>query len=242
MLRVFTFSPNFGLPTAGPFALKLLAWLNLAGIPYEQVVVDNPRKAPKGKSPWIELDGEAIGDSEIIIELLGARYGFDIDDHLSVGEKADALAWRRMFEEHFHQVLEWELFLHPAGLEFMKADIKRQMPPLIGSAAVRMIRRHFRKQLFARGVSRHDPERIAAVARADLDALAQRLGSTGGPLLFGQKPSSADLAVFGLVAPVVFWPMKTPSAEYAKSLPAVTGYIARMRELSGMADEQAPAS
>jgi len=32
-LRVFTFSPHWGLPFAGPFAIKLLAWLELAGIP-----------------------------------------------------------------------------------------------------------------------------------------------------------------------------------------------------------------
>jgi hypothetical protein len=28
-LRVFTFSPDRGLPSAGPFAIKLLAWLEL---------------------------------------------------------------------------------------------------------------------------------------------------------------------------------------------------------------------
>jgi len=78
-LRVFTFAPDWGLPTVGPFALKLLAWLELAGIPYEQVVEGNPRKGPKGKNPWIELDGERIGDSEIIIDLLKARHGVNLD-------------------------------------------------------------------------------------------------------------------------------------------------------------------
>ena len=29
-LKVFTFSPAWGLPTSGPFALKLLKWLDLA--------------------------------------------------------------------------------------------------------------------------------------------------------------------------------------------------------------------
>ena len=48
-------SPDWGLPTVGPFALKLLAWLELAGISYERVVEANPRKGPKGKNPWIEM-------------------------------------------------------------------------------------------------------------------------------------------------------------------------------------------
>ena len=55
-LRVFTFSPDWGLPTNGPFALKLLAWLRLADLPYEQVVENNSGKGPKGKSPWAEVD------------------------------------------------------------------------------------------------------------------------------------------------------------------------------------------
>ncbi len=50
-LRVFTFSPHWGLPSGGPSALKLMAWLKLAGIPYEQAIKDDPRKGPKGKNP-----------------------------------------------------------------------------------------------------------------------------------------------------------------------------------------------
>ncbi len=82
-LRVFTFTPDWGLPTVGPFALKLVAWLELARIPYEQVIEGNPRKGPKGKNPWIELNGERIGDSEIIIDLLTRRHGIDLDQGLT---------------------------------------------------------------------------------------------------------------------------------------------------------------
>ena len=121
-LRVFTFAPDWGLPSVGPFALKLLAWLKLAGIPYEQVIEGNPRKGPKGKNPWIELDGERIGDSEVIIDELKRRHGIDLDEALTPEQIALGHAWRRTFEEHFHQVLEWELFFHPAvgGLDASK--------------------------------------------------------------------------------------------------------------------------
>lgn len=92
-LRVFTFAPEWGLPTVGPFALKLLAWLELAGIPYEQVVEGNPRKGPNGKNPWIELDGERIGDSEIIIDLLKARHGVNLDEGLTPQQLALGHSW-----------------------------------------------------------------------------------------------------------------------------------------------------
>ena len=112
-LRVFTFAPAWGLPTTGPFALKLLAWLELASIPYEQVVENNPRKGPHGKNPWIELEGKRIGDSEVIIDLLKRRHGTDLEEGLTPEQMAIGHAWRRTFEEHFHQVLEWELFVAP---------------------------------------------------------------------------------------------------------------------------------
>jgi glutathione S-transferase len=226
-LRVFTFSPDWGLPSVGPFAIKLLAWLELAGIPYEQVVEDNPRKGPKGKNPWIELEGEPIGDSELIIELLENRFGIDLNAELSSEQKAVGLAWRRTFEEHFHQVLEWELFEHPAGATYLRRSLGSKMPPIVGPALFAALRAQFRKQLYARGIGRHTAEIIAAKGRADVDALASFLGER--LFLLAERPSTADTAVFGLLAPMVYWPMQTPVATHVKTLKTVVDYCDRMR-------------
>lgn len=226
-LRVFTFSPNWGLPSVGPFAIKLLAWLELAGITYEQVIEDNPRKGPKGKNPWIELDGELIGDSEIIIALLSRRFGIDLDAGLSDEQKAIGLAWRRTFEEHFHQVLEWELFEHPAGAAYMRTFICSSLPPVVGPLVFSRLQSHLRKQLHARGLGRFTPEVIEEKGRADLDALAAFLGDR--PFLLGERPATPDTAVFGLLSPLVFWPMETPVASHAKSLRNIVDYCDRMR-------------
>jgi glutathione S-transferase len=228
-LRVFTFSPDWGLPSAGPFAVKLLAWLELAGIPYEQVIEDNPHKGPKKKNPWIEIDGERIGDSEMIIELLSQRHKIDVDDGLSPEQRAVGHAWRRTFEEHFHQVLEWELFVHPAGQAYMRAAMTSKMPPVVGPAVFAMLKSHFRKQLHARGIARHSPDVIAAKGCADVDALAAFLGDR--PFLLRDRPSSADAAVFGQLAPMVYWPMATPVASHARSVTRIADYCERMRKL-----------
>src|SRR3954452_8283773 len=173
-LRVFTFPPDWGLPTVGPFALKLLAWLELAGVPYEQVLEPNPRKGPKRKNPWIELDGERIGDSELIIEFLRLiieflreRYRVDLDEGLTPKQLAVGHAWRRTFEEHFHQVLEWELFFHPAGAAWLRTSLTSQIPAVLARPAFFLMQRQFGKQLYARGIARHDPKVIAAKGRAD---------------------------------------------------------------------------
>lgn len=238
-LRVFTFRPDWGLPSAGPFAIKLLAWLELAGIPYQQVAEDNPRKGPKGKSPWIELDGERIADSEVIIDLLGRRHGVDLDAGLSPEQRAQGHAWRRTFEEHFHQVLEWELFLRPEGAAYMRALLASTVPPVVAPLVFSMLRRHFGRQLYARGIARHAPEVVAAKGRADVDALAAFLSDR--PFLVADRPTMVDTAVFGQLAPMVYWPMATPVASYARSVPAIAAYCDRMRERCfGRADVGAP--
>ena len=85
-----------------------------------------------------------------------------------------------------------------------------------------------RKQLYARGIARHDPEVITRKGRADLDALSAFLRNK--PFLLTDGPTSADTAVFGLLAPTVYWSMETPVAMYARSLPNLKSYCDRMRE------------
>ncbi len=227
-IRVYTFSALWpGLPAGGPFDLKLLAWLELAGIPYEQTFQDDTRKGPKRKNPWIELDGEPIGDSEIIIDILARRFDVDLDQGLAAEEKALGHAWRRAFEEHFHQVLEWELLVHPAGAGFMRAGAEKAMPPVVGSLVFMMMQRQMRHQLYARGIARHTPEVIERKGRADIDALSAFLGDR--PFLLTDRPVTADTAVFGLLAPMVYWPMATPVAQYARTVANIKAYCERMK-------------
>ena len=91
-----------------------------------------------------------------------------------------------------------------------------------------MMRSQFGKQLYARGIARHPPDVVAKKGRADLDALKVFLANKRFLLI--ERPTSVDTAVFGLVAPMVYWPMETPVATHARSLPRVKGYCDRMRE------------
>jgi glutathione S-transferase len=225
-LSVFTFSPDWGLPTSGPFALKLVKWLDLAGIAYRQRYEDRAGKGPKGKNPWVELDGELIADTEVIIGRLAERSGFDIDGRLTADQRALSHAVRRMLEEHLHMVLEWELFVHPQGAAEVRRMAARQLPAVAVGPVAAMVCRHFRRQLHARGIARHSPEIIAAKGKADVDAFEVLLGD--GPFLFGPQPVMADVSAYGLLGPMAAWPMRTPVADYIKSRPALQSYLDRM--------------
>lgn len=228
-LVVFTFSPAFGLPTSGPFALKLLKWLDIAGIPYRQKIEDNPAKGPNRKNPWIELDGRPLADTEIIIEMLGARFGVDVDAGLAAGRRAQLHAARRMLEEHFHMIFEWEMFLHPNGAPFAHELAATIVPRPLAGPMARLFIRQMGKQLYARGIARHDADVIFRKGRADVDAVEAMLGAD--PYLGGDRVSMADVSAYGLLQPMARWPMRTPVADYIKSRPILIAYLDRLEAL-----------
>jgi glutathione S-transferase len=193
------------------------------------VVEQFSQKGPKGKNPWIDLDGQLIADTEIIIDLLARRIGFDIDAGLTPEQRGRSHAVRRMIEEHFHMVLEWELFVHPAGIAGGARQMAREsVPAPVAGIATAYITRHFGRQLHARGIARHAPDIIANKARADLDALEVLLGN--GPYLAGDRLCMADISIYGLLMPMARWPMKTPAADSIKSRPRLLAYLNRVHE------------
>lgn len=131
-----------------------------------------------------------------------------------------------MLEEHFHMVLEWELFVHPAGAAEISAQIARVAPPVLSTVAAGMMCRHFKKQLHARGIARHSEDVIFAKGVADMQAVEALLDER--PFLGGGRPAMADVAAYGLIAPMARWPMPTPVADYIKNRPALLAYIGRM--------------
>ena len=62
MVTLYTFGPGFGLPDPSPFVMKAEILLKMAGLPF-RTDTTGFRKAPKGKLPYIEDDGERIADS-----------------------------------------------------------------------------------------------------------------------------------------------------------------------------------
>jgi len=57
---------------------------------------------PKGKMPWISLNGEEHGDSTLCIELLSERYNQHLSSHLTTEERAVARAFQLLAEEHLY--------------------------------------------------------------------------------------------------------------------------------------------
>lgn len=55
---------------------------------------------PKGKMPWMTLNGEHIADSQICLEYLARKFNKNFSSHLTPEEQAVSRAMQIMAEEH----------------------------------------------------------------------------------------------------------------------------------------------
>jgi len=226
-LVLVTLGSAWGLPfqSGAPFSVKLEAWLRLVGIPYTGRVENNPGKGPKGKSPWIETREGVRGDSELIIDWLRRTRGVDPDAALDAGQRAVGLAWRRLFEEHFHQIWENVTFLTPAGDEAAR-EWYAQLPALARPLIRQLMRRSLKRQVYARGVGRHAHADILQMGHDDVDAAAAFLGDRSYWL--GDAPTTTDCTAFAFLALTVWTPPISPVHERARAHDNLVAYCERM--------------
>ncbi len=227
-IAVYTFGSAWGMPvpTASPFGLKLITWLLMHDLPHDVRVENNPGKGPKGKCPWAVIDGETIGDSYLVVERLKAARGL-ADDALSPRQLAIAETTRLMLEEHFHQVWEHELFIYDGGWK-RAYEFFDQLPPGLRVLVRNVARMQLRKQLYARGVGRHEHAEIVRMGVLDLDLIEELIGD--GPFFFGDVPTDIDATVFGFLALVHWTPSESPVWAHFHSRPRLGAYCDRMLE------------
>jgi glutathione S-transferase len=225
-LRLFTFDAAWGLPTCGPFGLKLEVCLRMLGVSYERVHEGDNRKGPKRKSPWIEDGDLRLGDTELILEYVRNKHGKALDGELSPVDRARGQALRGMLEERYHQVFEYELIVRDEGFVHLRDLFKTKIPAPILSIVAPHLRRGMKKHLFERGIARHTPDEVTAMGRADIDALATWLGDR--EWFIADHPTKTDASAFGLLATTIRSPLPTPVCEYARTKSNLVAFVDRV--------------
>ncbi|XP_050740041.1 failed axon connections homolog, partial [Eriocheir sinensis] len=186
-------------PSLSPFVMKLETYLRLASIPY-LVDFEEPL-GPKGKCPWITLNGEEMGDSHLIMAHLGTRYVLDFSGHLSEKERAEAHGLRVMMDEHFFWVnVLWRWVYDRRRAVCSLTHWGTWLPfPWVYRPLVARLLRH---QAVMQGVGRHTWPQVFQLGWEDLRALSAYLGDK--KFLTGDKPTEADCGVFGMLSQVVW--------------------------------------
>lgn len=214
-------------PSLSPFALKLETYLRMADIPYE-VDYTEPM-GPKGKLPWITLNGESIGDSQLIIEKLGRKFGKDFSAHLTPKEVGVAQAMRIMTEEHFLWCLEIWMFEVDGGASFPKVMNFPASAALFFGIMMLYYKRTIKNVTYTVGVGRHSKTEVEEMGKKDIAALATWLGNK--PFFMGDEPTEVDCTIFGFLAQLVW---NFPQSPYGKMVQRdysnLINYCQRMKE------------
>lgn len=218
---------GWGLPSVGPFSLKLEAYLRIAGIPYEAVVDATPFKGPKGKLPWIEHEGKKIGDSGFIIEYLEQRFGCDPDAGLSADERAIALSMRRLIEENLYWTLVYDRWMVEENWPMTRNTVLGEIPALVRQVIAPIARRGVRRQLEAQGLGKHSREEIHAIGIRDIAAIADFLANK--QYLMGETATEIDAVAYGMLANIMQVPVMSPIKDDALRRKNLVDYIARIQ-------------
>lgn len=197
MITLYTFGPAFGLPDPSAFVTKAETLLRIAGLPY-RADTGGFTKAPKGKLPYIDDDGETVADSTFIRWHIERKYGFDFDRGLDREQRAVALAFEKMAEEQLYWALVDLRWMDDANFAHGPAHFFDGAPAPLRPLIRLMVRRQVRRTLHGQGTGRHSRQENATLAGRSIEAIADYLG--GKPYFMGEQPCGADATMFAFVA------------------------------------------
>lgn len=230
MIRLFQVPSSLpGTPNPSPFCVKLECALRLGNIPYEVGEVINPNAGPKGKVPFVEIDGERIGDSTLILDRLRLHRGLNLDRNLDTRTRAASHALQRMIEERLYWVMVNSRWIEPDNWVKIRELFFSSMPWTLRGFIARVARRSVRGQIMGHGIGVHSRDEIYMLGRADLQALGDSLG--GRSFLFGEQPTLADATMFGLLVNIVGPDIESPLKTAALAHPNLVAHTERMGEI-----------
>ena len=228
MVEFYTFGPAWGLPDASPFVIKLELWMKMAGIEYQSVVDGDTRKAPKGKLPYIKLDGETIGDSELIIDRLKQKFDADVDAGLTAEQQAHSHLLTRLMHDSFYWALVTCRWVEESGWNQVRPSLFGALPKPLQIIVPPLVRRGIKKSLHGQGFGRHSRDEKMQMARNDIDTLETMLGDQ---LFFlGDEPHTVDASVQAFLIAFIGPPIDNPVKEYLLTKPTLLAYYQRMNE------------
>jgi glutathione S-transferase len=225
MITLYTFGPAFGLPDPSPFVTKAEVLLKMAGLAYR---INNTgfRRAPKGKLPYIDDDGERIADSTFIRWHLENKYHIDFEKGLSAEQRAVGWAFEKMAEDHLYWALVEARWLDETNFTKGPREFFRKIPAPVRPLLIAFIRRQLKRTLYGQGMGRHNRAEIVALGTRSIVAIAEFLGTK--PFFMGSEPTGIDATIFAFVAGTLCPHFDTPLRTAAECHDNLRRYIGRI--------------
>lgn len=228
-ITYFQFQSGFGVPNPSPFCMKGEILLRMANLEYGSEIIDDPRKAPKGKLPFMTDDGAEIADTALIKRHLESKYDIDFDASLTAEERAISHAMARMIEERLYWATLYSRWIDDHNWPIIKNFWFGSMPPIIRNLVPIIAQKQVKTGLHAHGIGRHSVQDIYAFGVADLEALSVQLGQKA--FMFGDQTSSLDAVAYPIIANSLVDELPGPLLDAAKSHANFAPYVQRCEAL-----------
>lgn len=210
MITLYSYPKLFGVADNNGYGLKVYAFLKLAGIPFVHRNIFDASQAPRGQLPYIEDDGEAIGDSDTIIAHLARKYQPPIDRELSPAQRDTDLMVARLLDD-LYWVMSYSRWKDEAFWPQFRDALRREHPSLTEDGLAKAREFNFQRYHF-QGIGRFAPQAAYARGLADLEVLANLVPKQG--YVHGARPGSVDAAIYGFIANIHFYPIATPLKQF----------------------------
>lgn len=226
MIQLYQFPSVWGLPNASPFCLKVETYLRLAKIPFEIKAVMDPRKAPKGKLPFIKIDNKNIADSEIIIDYLKAKFGDSLDKNLTKEQRAQSVLIDNCFSDRISWILLYMRWQYEPNWPTVKRVFFAKLPRIPKLFVPQMVRKETLKTLHAQGMGRHSYDEVLEMGYKSIDAIVDMLGEK--KYFHGDTPSSIDATAFAFLVNILWTSLDDALKNYVQKYENIINYCERM--------------
>lgn len=232
MIKLYVFPPSLGLKQPSPFCVKIEMALKYLGLDYEIEIRSDPRKAPKGKLPFIESDGELVADSELILGRLDGLTNGGLFRELTPAEVARGTAFTRLAEEHLYWLTVASRWLDDDWWPNVEKGFFGAMPTLVRAIVAPMARRQVERTYYLQGLGRHSLDEQKRFAFQDLQAIDNVV--TDSRYIAGGRMTVFDFAVAAQLSSLLDNRPATWLTSIAGDFAALIDYADRIQQATGI--------
>src|SRR5258705_762979 len=210
MLTLYSYPELFGVADNNGYGLKVFAFLQLAGVPFRHEHIFDASAAPRGQLPYIDDDGETVGDSETIIAHLIAKRRLTIDSALTASQRDTSHLITRMLDD-LYWVMSYSRWKDERFWPLFRDALMPEHPSLTEPGLPKAREFNFQRYHF-QGIGRYAPDAAYARGLADLQVLANLIPANG--YVHSEKPTSIDAGIYGFIANIYFYEIDTPLRQF----------------------------
>src|SRR5712692_8926901 len=217
---LYSYAELYGLADNNPYGLKVFAFLRFCNLAFRHEHIFDAKTAPRGQLPYIEDDGEVVGDRDAIIPHLIRKHRLTIDAGLTVAQRNTDHLVRRMLDD-LYWVMSYSRWRDDRFWPFFRDKLLETHSRLTASDLEAARKYNFERYYF-QGIGRYEAEEVYGRGLADLQVLVNLVGANG--FLFADKPNSIDAGIYGFLANIHFYDIGTALKRCVVSHPDLARY------------------